>query len=78
MSCLIQRVRFEGAQVQLKRLQEEFLCLLVCLSVEKFAQTAKRPNVDFAKSKKHVGVSHGSRQPSFRFQVLPKVCYIQG
>jgi hypothetical protein len=25
-----------------------------------------------------VGVSHGSRQPSIRLQVLPTVCYLQG
>jgi hypothetical protein len=25
-----------------------------------------------------VGVSHGSRQPSLRFQALPTVCYLQG
>jgi hypothetical protein len=25
-----------------------------------------------------VGVSHGSRQPSLRLQVLPTVCYLQG
>jgi hypothetical protein len=25
-----------------------------------------------------VGVSHGSRQPSLRLQLLPTVCYLQG
>jgi hypothetical protein len=25
-----------------------------------------------------VGVSHGSRQPSIRLQVIPAVCYFQG